>query len=557
MALKRIVAAAVVLAFFLSNLEGLSRRVSARESRQETVEVRAQEPASGLVQDSTQALTGESTRFQTIVVSYIEYEWWLISWDHNMIVCRVFIDHDELPTVYDVAAECGEEIATAWWFTPPCDDGVNCKGLYLHKIGSQAKEKEVILELPPAVVWVSLEGCQPTPPDNFCSEIPSIIFSGEEPLPEHRILSIQGNIDGMSFVCEGQSCSFPLWPTEIFGSRIEFWAESSYGDTSEHFFAQVRVIDTGMTPQGAGWYVDVFSEQWDGPPLASCTRIWEALPPIGGPPPWLSSPEGHLQLASEEPYFYLAGRLIANGLVDVSTCPTGGRLPNGYADACGLEIARPLVDYWQNQFDERILNVAHNTGIPAQLMKNLFAQESQFWPGIFRVPWEFGLGQITDNGAETLLLWDPPFFEQFCPLVLSEEACEGGYLNLGEKERAILRGALALQAKADCPDCPTGVDLTNVNFSVLLFANMLQSNCAQVARTIYTATESMAGLVSTYEDLWRFTIANYHAGPGCLSFAIHQAWTFSTDRRITWENVKTQFTEPCLGVVPYVEQIAR
>jgi hypothetical protein len=122
-----------------------------------------------------------------------------------------------------------------------------------------------------------------------------------------------------------------------------------------------------------------------------------------------------------------------------------------------------------------------------------------------------------------------------------------GYLNLGEKERAILRGALALQAKADCPDCPTGVDLTNVNFSVLLFANMLQSNCAQVARTIYTATESMAGLVSTYEDLWRFTIANYHAGPGCLSFAIHQAWTFSTDRRITWENVKTQFTEPCQG----------
>jgi len=92
---------------------------------------------------------------------------------------------------------------------------------------------------------------------------------------------------------------------------------------------------------------------------------------------------------------------------------------------------------------------------------------------------------------------------------------------------------------------------------VLLFANMLQSNCAQVARTIYTATESMAGLVSTYEDLWRFTIANYHAGPGCLSFAIHQAWTFSTDRRITWESVKTQRTEPCLGVVPYVEQIAR
>lgn len=529
--MKRIFAAAVVLAFLLSGVEGVVRTAS------------AQEP--------------EPPRLQSIIVPFTEYEWWLISWDHNVVVCRVFTDHDGLLTMYDVQGECGDKVAAAWWVTPPCEDGVNCRGLYLHKIGSQSKEKEVILELPPPLVWVSLDGCQPTPPDNFCPDIPSLILTGEEPLPEYRIESIHGNIDGTPFVCQDQSCSLPLAPTDIFGSRIEFWADSSFGDTSDHFFAQVRVIDTGITPQGSGWYVDVYSEQWNGPPLASCTRMWEALPPIGGPPSWLNSPEDHLELASEDPYFYLAGRLIANGLVDVSSCPTGGRLPNGYADACGLEQARPLVDYWQNQFDQSILEASHNTGVPAQMMKNLFAEESQFWPGIFRVPWEFGLGQITDNGAETLLLWNQDFFNGFCPLILSAEACENGYLSLGEKERAILRGALALQAKADCADCPTGVDLSNVNFSVLLFANTLQSNCAQVARTIYTATETMAGLISTYEDLWRFTIANYHAGPGCLSFAIHQAWTFSTNGRLTWDDVKIQFTEPCLGVVPYVEQIAK
>jgi hypothetical protein len=529
MAFKRIIAAAVVFAFLLSALDGFTRHAS------------AQEPA----------------RSQTIEVTYTAYEWWLISWDHNVVVCQFFVDHDGLPTVYDVAIECGEEIAAAWWVTPTCDDGVNCKGLYLYQVGSQEKKKEVILDLPPPVVWVSLEGCQPAPPDNFCPEIPTLVLTGEEPLPEERIVSIQGNLDGQPFVCPDQVCKLPIGPTPLFGSRVEFWADSSYGDSSAHFFAQIRIIDTGITPLGSGWYVDVISEQWSGPPLSSCTRIWEVLPPIGNPPTWLSSPEEHLDLSSDEPYYYLAGRLIANGLVDVSACQNSGRLPNGYADACGLEKARPLIDYWQNQFDERILEVAHNTGIPAQLMKNLFAQESQFWPGIFRVPSEFGLGQITDNGAETILLWDPPFFEQFCPLVLSADACQNGYLNLGEKERAILRGALALQAKADCTDCPTGVDLTNVNFSVLLFANMLQSNCAQVARTVYTATEKMAGLVSTYEDLWRFTIANYHAGPGCLSFAIHQAWTFSTDGRLTWETVKNQFTEPCQGAVPYVEQIAR
>ena len=65
----------------------------------------------------------------------------------------------------------------------------------------------------------------------------------------------------------------------------------------------------------------------------------------------------------------------------------------------------------------------------------------------------------------------------------------------------------------------------------------------------------MAGRVSTYEDLWRFTIANYHAGPGCLSYAIHQAW--QNTGSLNWETVAPYFTETCQGVVPYVEKITR
>jgi len=271
----------------------------------------------------------------------------------------------------------------------------------------------------------------------------------------------------------------------------------------------------------------------------------------------LSTPDSFQLLASDEAYYYLAGRLIAQGLVDASLCFTGGLLPNGYADACGLEAARPLVQAWQNQFDARIIEVARETGVPGQLMKNLFAQESQFWPGIFRVPYEFGLGQLTDQGVDSILLWKPEFFEQFCPLILSEDTCALGYLNIGEKEQAILRGALALQARSDCEDCPTGIDLSNVNFSVMLFANTLQANCAQVARTIYTASSKMAGRVSSYEDLWRFTIANYHAGPGCVSFAIHQAWDSRSSDELTWEKAATFFTEPCKSAVPYVEQITK
>ena len=500
---------------------------------------------------------GDATRTTTIFVTFTEYEWWLIRWSDNNIVCQILIDHEGVPTVEEVAEVCGPKLALIWQNTPPCKANQGCQGLYVHLVAWQEKQREVIIELPPATVWIEMEGCEPIPPENLCAEIPTLVLIGEEPLPDEWIVAIQGLYDGAPFYCEGEICKLPLQPTPIQGSTIEFWADSSYGDSSEHYNARVRVIDTGVSPVpgGGGWYVDIVSSQWSGVPLTSCAGYWEAFPPIGAPPAWLTTPARHELIASEEPYFYLAGRLISQGLIDARGCPSNGLLPNGYANACGLERARPIVEEWQNQFDTRIIEVAEDTGIPAQLMKNLFAQESQFWPGVFRVPYEFGLGQITDNGADVVLLWNPAFYNQFCPLVLSKEGCAGGYLSLSEKDSALLRGALAVQAKSDCPECPTGIDLTNVYFSMTLFANTLQANCAQVSRTIYTATDQIAGEVSDYEDLWRFTIANYHAGPGCVSYAIHQAWQNTGE--LTWGEVAQYFTEPCQGVIPYVNTITR
>ena len=54
---------------------------------------------------------------------------------------------------------------------------------------------------------------------------------------------------------------------------IQFWANSSYGDSSEVFDALVRVAvaDAG-DPDRSFWYVDVLSSQWMGVPVASCVR---------------------------------------------------------------------------------------------------------------------------------------------------------------------------------------------------------------------------------------------------------------------------------------------
>ncbi len=511
------------------------------------------------------AWADDQGRQTTIVVSYTEYEWWLLRWQNSEFLCSILVDHEGLPTTGEVLKSCGANLQAQWLNTPPCkpilkglSDTSSCQGLYLLPISQRPKEREIIVNLPLASVWVTLDGCSPQPPNNLCKNLPALLLSGEEPLPNEHITSIEGTFNGQPFACEGQTCRLPLNVTPAGGITVEFWANSSYGDRSPTFKAQVRVVESGvsLTPGEAGWFVDVLSTQWRGSPLASCSQTWEALPPIGGLPAWLSTPDQSVLLASDEPYYYLAGRLIAQGVVDASTCPTGGLLPNGYADACGLETARPLLLEWQNQFNQDILQVAQETGMPAQLMKNLFAQESQFWPGVFRVPFEFGLGQITDKGADTVLLWNPSFFNQFCPLVLTQDACDKGYLKLKPDEQAILRGALALQAKVDCPECPTGVDLTNARLSISLFANTLLASCEQVTQIIYNATKEKPGAVSTYEDLWRFTLANYHAGPGCLSYAIHSAWQ-ANPTTLRWDEVSARLTEPCQGVIPYVEKIAR
>jgi hypothetical protein len=384
-----------------------------------------------------------------------------------------------------------------------------------------------------------------------------LILKGEEPLPNEQIISIEGIYDGTPFVCQGSECIIQLNATPLQGVMVEFWANSSFGDSTEHYTALVRVLDTGVAtiPGTSGWYVDVISSQWIGGPVASCARIWEAFPPPGQQPDWLSTPQSSQLIASDQLYFYLAGRLIAQGLVSGRECPSGGLLPNGYADSCGIEKARPLLLQWQNQFDKQIIKDAQETGVPAQLMKNLFAQESQFWPGQFRVPYELGLGQITEKGADSVFLWNTEFYNQFCPLVLSEETCQSGYIYLPPDQQALLRGALAGQARTDCLDCPAGVDISKADNSVKIFAQTLLANCSQVDQTIYTATKLKSGQVARYEDLWKFTVANYHAGPGCISFAIHTAWQGIYP--LTWEQVSAALTPTCQGVIPYVNEIAK
>jgi len=499
-------------------------------------------------------------RFTSVMVDITLHQWWLSAWKDNEVSCSLWVEHAGLPTDDDVVIHCGQELYQQWKDqSKPCgEEDINlCKGYYWLHVRDKAAQKEIPLALPEAKVWVSLENCEPDS-GGWCTLPPRLILTAEEPLPNYAITRIEGVAGTDKFQCEGAHCKFQLNATRPEGITLLFWAVSTYGDTSPLFEANVRVISTEHDDNSilSRWYVDVLSAQWTGKPNASCSQSWQSFPPPDGLPLWLTTPEASEQLASNLPYAYLAGNLISQGAVDVEACVDGGLAQDGSVSECGTLAARPAVAEWQNRFDTLIFDVAQQTEVPAQLLKNLFSRESQFWPGVFRESEDVGLGQLTEDGADTTLLWNPSFYKQFCPLILGEDACAGaGYAKLKADQQALLRGALVRSVDATCENCPLGIDLTRADFSVSVFARTLLASCEQTGRILQNVTGKPAGQVASYEDLWRFTLVNYNAGPGCLGDAVQVAAAASPDA-LTWGNVSGIFSPTCQGTVPYVEAIA-
>ncbi len=497
-------------------------------------------------------------RYTSIIVDYVKYTWWMARYEDRSVVCEIVTDHEGLPTVNEVYTECGRTIAQKWFDQDLCTDSKtrDCEGYYFYQVSAVPSQREVTVELPAAKAWVDLQDCSPltTIATNLCEFMPTLVITGEEPLPNEQIVGIGGLIDGQPFTCN-TPCYIKLAPTDADGVTVDFWAYSSYGDSSDTFTAQVRVArDNIGNPDQTYWYVDVISSQWVGVPIASCAELWDAFPPVGGPPHWLTTPKRAEDLNTDVPYTYLAAKLISAGVVDASRCANGGLLEETFgANACGLERARSDVVTWQNRFDDLIIEVARDTGVPAQMLKRLFAKESQFWPAIFQIR-DIGLGQLTEEGADTTLLWNFSFYEQFCPLVLSAEHCEKGYIHLDKADQKMLRLGLINTVNATCEDCPLGIDLTEADFSVRIFGHTMLANCEQTGRIVRNVSGKVPGQVASYEDLWKFTLVNYNAGPGCLGEAIQA----TADKRLSleWENVAANLNGICSQGADYVAQIS-
>ena len=159
-----------------------------------------------------------------------------------------------------------------WQETTTCEaaasggDTADCEGAYLHFVGTESRLREIEITLPKPEISVWLEGCQALEVGHRCLGVPTLVVHAVEPLPGESIHWLHVRIDGDERGCAGDRCYVPLAVAYPQGRHVEFWADSSFGDESEHSSALLRTIllDQGTTEEDDFWHVDVLSSQWVG-----------------------------------------------------------------------------------------------------------------------------------------------------------------------------------------------------------------------------------------------------------------------------------------------------
>ena len=501
----------------------------------------------GVTHSSAQTTTTLSGRSKVVHVQITNYVWQLLSLVDNHLICEVTVEHTGVPTTDELVTTCysvlfplaptstpGGTAAPATTPSPavtvsptaiPFDFAAILKSVYWHLKETLRVDRTLQIPLPDM-------GTNIMAPDKVVAK-PYVIISAYEPVPEYHIVSLQGQLNYNEFICPEARCEVPLTGDSV----IEFWATSSSGDESTHLQATIRV-----TQEDSGSRVAIVTS---GPfPVFAdaCATAW-GLPPSQT---WAAFPRGPEQLATNVTLYYLASKLITTGIVNASSCPGSGFLSSGSPNACGIDAARAQLITWQNQFDPVIWAAGRDVGIPPRMIKALIQVETQFWPGntrFFLV--EYGFGQLTQQGADVALRWDPTLYQLVCSELLYD--CTTAYEKLPAWEQATLAGGLLKLVNGDCPTCNAGIDILNAQNSVPILARTYLANCTQVKNII--GTPGIA--TSNYDDMWKFTLVSYHNGFGCLLDAVETSKKLNEP--LDWAHVSTHFS--CSDAISYVNEV--
>ncbi len=371
-----------------------------------------------------------------------------------------------------------------------------------------------------------------------CVFIPEILFQipSEKSVSEVRKIHIR--VDSAEWECLADQCKMELPETGEDGKWLEYWAMTADGTQGRHRKLRFRYLKNWQE-DGKSYFElisDVYPDQgWPG------SDIWFVFPSNEDLESKFLAP--HLspeELLTDCRLDLLCLQLINCGLVDISGCENFGLFFNGGVNGCGAMVCQEAVFQWQNQYNDELLESAQRHQVPARLLKGAIMQESQFWP-VSDIDYEYGLGRITEYGADLLLRWNPVYYQKLCEEIFFAfpEFCGPGFALQEEKHQAMLRGGVLRKV--------------GTKEEVDLLAAMFEASAFQVNALIQEVIEPGKESGATFDDLWKFSLANYHSGSGCLRNAL---WSVTRlGYPLTWENVKNQLNGICRGANDYVNRV--
>ena len=130
-----------------------------------------------------------------IEVTVIEYHWQLTYWSDHSQACDISFFHDGEPTADDILNGCGISLFETYQANPDCetyspDKQSTCTGVYLQNSVLYPVPKTIQVTNQPAVIWISLTGCETETDSFYCTGSPIMVLSGDDPLPNQSITRI-------------------------------------------------------------------------------------------------------------------------------------------------------------------------------------------------------------------------------------------------------------------------------------------------------------------------------------------------------------------------------
>jgi hypothetical protein len=495
-------------------------------------------PAPRLLNTAPPVDTDNPSRLVEMNVTIMTNHWQLVDWSDTATVCDLYLKHDKWPNYADVVTSCGTDVWDEWYSSPPCSitehgqDLEACQGLFLRFIDKVPKDYVDEVELPGIDITIKPYNCSP---DTWCNERPVLEVNAIENMEGYQITKVHLRVGFREMVSDGNMGRFTIPTTSSDGNWLEYWADSTYGDRSMPVRFLYRNL---MSEDGTSFHFDLLDSQWsDYLPPGSLN--WDIFAPVDGTlPDSLVQPLDVTGLNTTDNYHYLSGYLIRSGQVDASSCSDGGLYTDGSSSPCGDLAASDLTIAWQNKFDTQILEAAFKYNVPAKLLKGIISQESQFWPETGS-PYEKGLGSITENGVELLLIWNIPFYLEICKPLYGEGICSFGYSSLKKPRQVLLRKTVW-----DMVGTPSEIDM---------LAAMLKASAVQSGQLVKNVSGQDIIYVADYLDMWKITTGNYNAGPGCIGDSLEQV--VKNSEPISWDAVVAHLSILCSPAEMYVRQI--